>query len=82
MQTDADYIFQTPLNGKHLGWLFGQVFGASPGATTPVFPPEYVPVVALAVESALMTLSPREERVTRMRLGLTLDETYYTQEDC
>lgn len=81
IQIEADYVFQTPHNPKHLGWLFGQVFGVRSGETSLVFPPEYVPLAAEAVEAALLTLSPREEKVIRMRLGLTLKEKYHTQQN-
>ncbi len=81
LQADPNYVFQTPLNGKHLGWLFGMVFGVAHGASSPVFPPDYEPVVAQAVEAALVTLTPREEKVIRMRLGLTLREQHYSQQD-
>lgn len=64
-------------DGKKLGWLFGSVFGVRPGASSLVFPREYEAVVTQAVETALLTLTPREEKVIRMRLGLTA-----TAQDC
>lgn len=60
-----------PHDGKNLGWLFGMVFGIRPGTPPLVFPREYEPVVTQAVETALLTLTPREEKVIRMRVGLT-----------
>lgn len=56
------------------------VFGVRQGERSLVFPPEYEPVVAQAVESALLTLTPREEKVIRMRLGLNLREKHYSQQ--
>jgi DNA-binding CsgD family transcriptional regulator len=81
LEFDPNYVFQTPHNAKHLGWLFGQVFGAPSAERSLTLPPEYVPIAAQAVETALLTLSPREERVLRMRLGLTLNEEYHTQQE-
>lgn len=52
-------------------FLFAMVFGVAPGVKTPrAVPPELVPLVAQAVEHVLLTLTPREERVLRMRVGL------------
>lgn len=79
-QAKSDPFYQTPQNAKHLGWLFGQVFGVRPGERLREFPSEYLPIVAEAVEAALLTLTPREERVLRLRLGLTLREQHFTQE--
>jgi biotin operon repressor len=79
-QIEADYVFQTPHNAPHLGWLFGQVFGVRSGETSLVFPPEYVPIAAEAVEAALLAVATKE-RVIRMRLGLTLKEKYHSQQN-
>jgi len=72
--------YRTPYNGKRLGALFGMIFGVRPGAKSPLFPDEYVLVAADAVETALVTLTPREERVLRMRLGLNAHHRDYTQQ--
>ena len=68
--TDPPYMPTTPLDGKHLGYLFGSLFGVRPGASPLIVPKEYVPLVAQVVEDTLYTLTPREEKVIRMRLGL------------
>ena len=79
-QADSDNFFQTPHNAKNLGWLFGQVFGGDRAQKLHAFPQEYLPIVAEAVEAALLTLTPREEKVLRLRLGLNLREKHFTQE--
>lgn len=68
-----------PYSGKHLGGLFGMVFGVTPGSLAPVFPPEYEPIITEAVEAALLTLTPREEKVLQMRLALNPRQKKYTQ---
>jgi DNA-binding CsgD family transcriptional regulator len=70
-EDESRYSFQTPYKGESLGFLFAMVFGVAPGVKTPrAVPPELVPLVAQAVEHVLLTLTPREERVLRMRVGL------------
>jgi len=70
-----------PYSGKQLGVLFGMIFGVSPGLRAPVFPPEYEPIITDAVEAALLTLTPREERVLKLRLGLNPSQKKHTQAD-
>jgi DNA-binding CsgD family transcriptional regulator len=67
-------------DGEHLGWLFGMVFGVSRGASAPEVPAQSVEMVAQAVDDALATLTPREERVLRMRLGLNREQRWFSQQ--
>lgn len=67
-------------SGKHLGGLFGAVFGVRPGSKAMVFPPEYEPIVTEAVETVFATLTPREEKVLKMRLGLNASQKQHTQQ--
>jgi DNA-binding CsgD family transcriptional regulator len=75
-----DGTWATPFSGKHLGWLLGSVFGVSPGATQTIISKEVTPRLAETVETVLNTLSPREERILRMRLGLNVNLRHYTQQ--
>jgi DNA-binding CsgD family transcriptional regulator len=77
-QTASRYVIQTPLNCTHLGWLCRTVFGVRQDRPSPVVEEEYVPVIAQAVDAALVTLTPREEIVMRMRLGLNPQEQDYS----
>ncbi len=56
------------------------IFGVRPGERSIVFSAEYQPIIAQAVETSLLTLTPREEQVIRLRLGLTLREQDYSQQ--
>jgi hypothetical protein len=67
-------------SGKHLGGLFGAVFGVASGSKSPVFPPEFEPVITQAVETVFATLTPREEKVLKMRLGLNATQKQHTQQ--
>lgn len=67
-------------SGKHLGGLFGAVFGVTPGSKSLVFPPEFEPVITQAVETVFATLTPREEKVLKMRLGLNATQKQHTQQ--
>jgi len=78
LENEILYVPQTPLNGKHLGWLFGRVFGVTRGQRTPIIPYERVPIIAKAVDDVLVSLTPREETVVRMRLGLNAREQDYS----
>jgi hypothetical protein len=67
---ETEYKLQTPLDGKKLGGLFGLVFGVREGESPLVVPDNYVRTVAQVVDEALLTLTPREEKVMRLRFGL------------
>jgi DNA-binding CsgD family transcriptional regulator len=71
---------QTPFNGTHLGYLFGMVFGVRSGHSPLIVPHEDVPAVAQVIEEVLSTLTPREEKVLRMRLGLNPRQLLHTQQ--
>jgi DNA-binding CsgD family transcriptional regulator len=73
-------ILQTPFNGKHLGYLFGWVFGVRSGHSPLIVPAEDVPAVAQVIEEVLSMLTPREEKVIRMRLGLNPRQVLHSQE--
>lgn len=66
-------------SGENLGGLLRMVFGVTPDSRAPVFSPEYQPVITEAVEAVLLTLTPREERVLKMRLGLNASQKKHTQ---
>lgn len=68
-------------NGRHLGGLFGMVFGVTPGSESPIFPREFELIITEAVEAALVTLTYREERVLKLRLGLNPKEKKYTEDE-
>jgi RNA polymerase primary sigma factor len=70
----------SPYSGKRLGDLFGRVFGVRPGSKARVFPPDFERIVTEAVNDVFVTLSPREEQVLRMRLGLNAQQQHYTQQ--
>lgn len=71
---------QTPHDGKHLGSIFGATFGVRDSSSTTEVPPEYVPFVASIVDEVLSTLTPREEKVMRMRFGLGGTGREHTQQ--
>lgn len=58
------------LNEKNLGHLYGAVFGVREGELSPAFSPDDAYVISGAVNRALVTLSPREETVIKLRFGL------------
>ena len=68
--SNPPYFLECPQNGATLGFLFGAVFGVREGHSPLVVPHDYVPLVAQVVDDTLFTLTPREEKVIRMRLGL------------
>jgi DNA-binding CsgD family transcriptional regulator len=81
LQDDQNRKFPLPpYSGKRLGGLFGAIFGVSPGAKSPVFPPEFERIITEAVDQVFATLTPREEQVLRMRLGLNTKQQQYTQQ--
>lgn len=79
IDSDLENRLQTPLDGKQLGKLYGQVFGVVPGESPLIVPPAYVRTVAQVVDDALLTLTPREEKVMRMRFGLNPSLSTVTQ---
>lgn len=78
--SNPPYFLQCPLDGRLLGYLFGAVFGVREGDSPLVVPPYYVPLVAQVVDDALYSLSPREEKVIRMRWGLNGISRSFTQQ--
>jgi hypothetical protein len=81
LQDDQNNEFHMPpYSGKRLGGLFGMVFGVRPGSKSRVFPPDFEPIITQAVNDVFATLTPREERVLRMRLGLNAQQQQYTQQ--
>jgi len=69
------------INGKYLDHLFGAVFGVREGESLPIFGPEDVYVIGGAVNRVLATLTPREEKVIKMRFGLGKSEGAHTLEE-
>jgi HJR/Mrr/RecB family endonuclease len=66
-------------SGKNLGGLLGMIFGVTPDSRAPVFSPEYEPISTEVVEAVLLTLTPHEERVLKMRFGLNASQKKHTQ---
>lgn len=69
-----------PCNGKRLGAVFGAIFGERPGSKPLVFPPDFEPIITQAVNDVFATLTPREEKVLKMRLGLFPSQKQHTQQ--
>lgn len=81
LQDEPNYVFETlPYSGERLGDLFGMIFGVRRGSRTRVFPPDFERIISQAVDEVFSTLTPREERVLRMRLGLNAKQEQYTQQ--
>jgi internalin A len=66
------------LNAENLGYLYAVVFGVRPA---PTFGSDVACVIAAAVLRVLGTLTPREEKVIRMRFGIGPTGLIYTLEE-
>lgn len=72
-----------PLNLERVPYLLSAIFGVSKDAPWPPPPPDPSMAAALveAAESVLVTLSPREEKIIKMRFGLEKDGQPHTQKE-
>jgi internalin A len=71
----------TMLNEKNLSYLYGAVFGVREGESLPAFSPDDAYVISGAVNRVLVTLSPREEMVIKLRFGLGKSASTHTQDE-
>jgi internalin A len=69
------------INGKYLSNLYGAVFGVREGESLPVFDLEETYIIFGAVNHVLATLSPREEKVLKLRFGLDKSGFQHTLEE-
>jgi HJR/Mrr/RecB family endonuclease len=74
-------------SAKNLGYLIDTIFGVRDGPSgdqlsAPLFSiPEILPIVSETIDEVLATLTPREEKVIKMRFGLGSSELINTQNE-
>lgn len=69
------------VNGEVLGRLYGAVFGVRAGESAPTFNADDAYVIAAAVNTVFGTLTPREEKVLKMRFGIGMARGQHTLEE-
>jgi RNA polymerase sigma factor (sigma-70 family) len=83
IQSIASGDYSPSLNLERVPYLLSAIFGVSKDAPWPPPPPAPSMAAALAeaAESVLVTLSPREEKIIKMRFGLEKDGQLHTQKE-